>query len=320
MVALNNPSTTKSDALLLLTATIWGFTFVAQRLGMDYVGPFTFNGMRFALGAISLTPLLIFSPRKETMSMAADPHPSFRSVMVGGGLTGIVLFAGASLQQIGLVHTTAGNAGFITGLYVIIIPILGLLWKQRTGFGTWIGAILAAVGLYLLSVTENLSLQTGDTFVLFGAFFWAGHVLLIGRFSPKIDPILLAISQSTVCSILSLTTAVFLETTTLKELTSAAFPIFYGGFFSVGIAYTLQIIAQQSAHPAHAAILMSLEAVFALAGGWLILNEVLSHRALFGCSLMLSGMLFTQLWNIFRPYPQGMEHVRAAAHFSRDHQ
>ena len=277
-----------------------------QRMGMTHVGPFTYNGLRFALGAISLTPLLVLRPNKGTRSKTGDPDPPFRSVMVGGSLTGIVLFAGASLQQIGLVYTTAGNAGFITGLYVIIIPILGLFWRQQTGFGTWIGAILAAMGLYLLSVTDNLSLQTGDILVLFSAFFWAGHVLLIGRFSPRIDPILLAVSQSTVCSILSLTTAVFLETTTLKGLIGAAFPVFYGGFFSVGIAYTLQIIAQQSAHPAHAAILMSLEAVFALTGGWLILNEMLSYRALFGCALMLSGMLFAQLWNIFRPPPQDM--------------
>jgi drug/metabolite transporter (DMT)-like permease len=297
----SNGSIIKSDALLLLTAAIWGSTFVFQRLGMMHVGPSTYNGVRFALGAISLVPLLFIHPGKSAINPSTHPPLRTRSIMTVGALVGAVLFAGSSLQQIGLVYTTASNAGFITGLYIIIVPILGLLWKQKTGPGTWVGAMLATLGLYFLSVTENWSVQTGDLLVLFGAFFWAGHVLLIGRFSPRINPIQLAISQSAVCSILSLIAASILETITLEGLMGAAFPIFYGGFFSVGIAYTLQVIAQQSAHPAHAAILMSLESVFALLGGRMVLGEMLSYRGLIGCALMLSGVLITQLWNLLKP-------------------
>ncbi len=293
-----NTSAAKSDVLLFLTATIWGLTFVFQRMAMADVGPYTYNGVRFAVGAVSLIPLLLAFPERESTPFAVDRPMRSESVIPIGILLGVVLFAGSSLQQIGLVYTTAGNAGFITGLYVIIVPILGMFWKQKTDSGTWIGAILAAWGLYLLSVTEALTIQAGDLLVFIGAFFWAGHVLLVGHFSPRMHPILLAICQSTVCALLSLLSALMLETITMEGLIRAALPIFYGGFFSVGIAYTLQIIAQQNAHPAHAAILMSLEAVFALGGGWFILDEVVSYRGLLGCGLMLAGMLLAQLWNM----------------------
>jgi drug/metabolite transporter (DMT)-like permease len=250
------------------------------------------------VGAVSLIPILLAFPESESTRLAVVGPMRSRSIIPIGMLLGVVLFAGSSLQQIGLVYTTAGNAGFITGLYVIIVPILGMIWKQKTDSGTWIGAILAAWGLYLLSVTADLTIQVGDLLVFIGAFFWAGHVLLVGHFSPRVHPILLAICQSTVCSLLSLLSALVLETITIEGLLRAALPIFYGGFFSVGIAYTLQIIAQQDAHPAHAAILMSLEAVFALAGGWFILGEAVSYRGLLGCGLMLAGMLLAQLWNM----------------------
>jgi drug/metabolite transporter (DMT)-like permease len=243
--------TIKSDALLLTTAIIWGFAFVAQRVGMDYVGPFTFNGIRFAIGSLSLLPLALFS--------------------------------GASLQQIGLVYTTAGKAGFITGLYVIIVPLLGLFWRQQPKIGTWIGAVLAAIGLYFLSVTEEFTIELGDLLVLIGAFFWAAHVLIIGWLSPRINPVKLAFSQYVACSVLSLITACLIEDITMLSIFQAAIPILYGGLLSVGIAYTLQVIAQRDAHPAHAAILLSLEAVFAAIGGWLILGEIISARGLFGC-------------------------------------
>ncbi len=178
-------------------------------------------------------------------------------------------------------YTTAGKAGFITGLYVIIVPILGLFWRQQPQIGTWVGAILAAFGLYFLSVTEELTIEPGDFLVLIGAFFWAAHVLIIGWLSPRINPIKLAFSQYVACSILSLITASIVEDITLSSIFLAAIPILYGGLISVGIAYTLQVVAQRDAHPAHAAILLSLEAVFAAIGGWLILGEILSARGLF---------------------------------------
>ncbi len=261
--------TLKSDALLMLTATIWGFAFVAQRVGMEYVGPFTFNGVRFALGSLSLVPLMLLKRKNPSAIAALLPPADRQTVAWGGALAGLVLFMGASLQQVGLVHTTAGNAGFITGLYVVIVPLLGLFWRQRPDLGTWIGALLAATGLYLLSVTAAFEIAFGDLLVLVGAFFWAAHVLIIGWLSPRIESIQLACIQFAVCSLLSLITAAALETMTLQGLMGAALPILYGGLLSVGVAYTLQVVAQRDARPAHAAIILSLESVFAALGGWL---------------------------------------------------
>lgn len=285
----------KSDSLLLLTAFIWGTAFVAQRVGMDHVGPFTFNGLRFALGSLSLLPLLYLFRERQQVPSFIRPQAGLKMILFGGCLAGTLLFLGASLQQVGLVYTTAGKAGFITGLYVVIVPLLGLFWKQNPGLGTWLGAALAAIGLYLLSVTKALTLSFGDLLELIGAFFWAGHVLILGWLSPKIDSLKLAFVQFAVCSLLSLCVALFSETASLPAIMAAAVPILYGGLVSIGIAYTLQVVAQREAKPAHAAILLSMEAVFAALGGWVILGETLSVRGLIGCSLMLSGMLLSQL-------------------------
>jgi drug/metabolite transporter (DMT)-like permease len=218
-----------------------------------------------------------------------------KAIVLGGGLAGLFLFLGASLQQLGIVHTTAGKAGFITGLYVVIVPILGLFWGRRSGLGTWLGAILAAVGLYFLSVTEHLSISPGDLLVLIAAFVWAGHVHIIGWLSPRADSVKLAFLQFAVCSVLSLIMALFVETMTTEGLYGAVIPILYAGLISSGVAYTLQVVAQRRARPAPAAIILSLEAVFAAVGGWLILGEILSERELFGCVLMLGGMLLSQI-------------------------
>jgi len=292
----------KSDALLLLTAIIWGFAFVAQRIGMDYVGPFTFNGVRFALGSLVLLPLILRNRTIQNKSKTIPDSLDTRTIVLGGALAGLAIFAGASLQQVGLVYTTAGNAGFITGLYVVIVPILGLFWRQQPRLGTWIGAILAAVGLYFLCITERFTISFGDFLELIGAFFWAGHVLILGWLSPKIDSLKLAFFQYAACSFLSLMTAVLWEVVSLSGILQATVPILYGGVCSVGIAYTLQVVAQRHAHPAHAAILLSLEAVFAALGGWLILDETMTARGLLGCTLMLSGMLLSQLWGILSEY------------------
>ena len=281
-----------SDALLLLTAIIWGFAFVAQRVGMDYVGPFTFNGIRFALGSLVLIPFLA----KRDSLYSGRFYGGINALVRGGGVAGAVLFAGASLQQIGLVYTTAGNAGFITGLYVVMVPILGLFWGQKTDTGTWLGALIATVGLYLLSVTGRFTIAFGDFLELLGAFFWAGHVLIIGRLSPKFHSPTLAFIQFAVCSLLSLIAAALFEEVMLSALIKATVPIAYAGALSVGVAYTLQVVGQKYAHPAHASILLSLEAVFAAVGGWLFLGEVLTPRGRLGCTLMLAGMLLSQLW------------------------
>ena len=292
--------TYRADALLLLTATIWGFAFVAQRVGMAYVGPYTFNGVRFALGSLSLVPLLLFLERRAMSAGRVFPRTPWSRLFWGGGLAGLFLFAGASLQQVGLVYTTAGNAGFITGLYVVIVPIMGLFVRQQTHAGTWLGVFLAATGLYFLSITTALTIAWGDLLVLVGAFFWAAHVLIIGWLSPRMEALRLAITQFAVCAILSLLVAGAMETITWKGLRQAAIPVLYGGLGSVGVAYTLQVVAQKDAHPAHAAIFLSLEAVFAAIGGWWLLSEILTPRTLLGCGLMLAGMLVSQLWGFLR--------------------
>jgi drug/metabolite transporter (DMT)-like permease len=282
----------RAELLLLLAAVIWGFAFVAQRVGMEHVGPFTYNGVRFVLGALSLLPLLWLGRRS-----AAPLGPGgWRPILGGGLLAGLILFAGASLQQVGIVHTTAGKAGFITGLYVVIVPVLGLLWGHRTPWSTWTGAALAVAGLYLLTLTDAFTLAEGDGLVLVGAFFWAGHVLVIGWLSGRhVEPILLACLQFIVCAVLSLAVAAATEPITASGLRGGALPILYGGLLSVGIAYTLQVVAQRDAAPAHAAIILSLETGFAALGGWLLLNETLSGRGLIGCALMFAGMLLSQL-------------------------
>ena len=295
MAATMKQGSLKSDAILLVTALIWGFAFVAQRAGMVYVEPFTFNGVRFALGSLSLVPLLVVQRSKSNRSGNAQPKANNRTALMGGVLAGSVLFVAASLQQIGLVYTTAGKAGFITGLYVIIVPILGLLTRHKPDISTWIGAILAAVGLYLLSITGKFFISRGDLLVLISAFFWAVHVHIIGWFSTRTNTIVLAFLQFVTCSILSLTTAVFTEVIAIQRLLKAALPILYGGLVSVGIAYTLQVVAQRYTHPSHAAIVLSLETVFAAVGGWIILGEVLALRGFIGCVLIFVGIILSQL-------------------------
>ena len=291
------PQHLKSDLLFLLSATIWGFAFVAQRMGMDHVGPFTFNGIRFLLGAMVLVPF-IYRNRNDQAAKNDGQRINTKRLLLYGSLAGLTIFAGASLQQVGLVYTTAGKAGFITGLYVVIVPIMGLLWGQRTTAGSWGGALMAAAGMYLLSVNEDFTIAFGDLLELIGAVLWACHIHLIGWLSPKTDSLRLAFIQFMVCAAASLMTAMVVESASAASIAAAALPILYGGALSVGVAYTLQVVAQRHAHPAHAAILLSLEAVFAAVGGWLILGEVMSGKGLLGCCLMFAGMLVSQLYGL----------------------
>ena len=279
----------KADVLLLVAACIWGAAFVAQRAGMRHVEPMTFNGVRFALGTVVLLPMVVRRRRGAERRLLAG----WRAV-AGGGLAGLILCVAVSFQQFGLVYTTAGKAGFITGLYVVIVPFLGVFVGQRAGRGAWIGAALAAGGLYLLSVVGRFTLAPGDSLVLAGAVFWAVHILVLGWLSPGMEPILLAAVQFATCSLLSMAIALVTETIEIAGLLAAGIPILYGGIMSVGVAYTLQVVAQRHAPSAHAAIILSLEAVFAALAGWLILGEVLSPRGLVGCALMLAGMFVSR--------------------------
>ncbi len=299
-------SRSRANLLLLLTAVIWGFAFVAQRSSMAHVGPFTFNAVRFLIGGLALLPLMVILDRRRAAAQAPVVAFGNRGLLIGGALAGSVIFAAATLQQMGIAHTTAGKAGFITSLYVVLVPLLGLALGHRPPAAVWAGAVLAAVGLYFLTIEGGgLRMAWGDALVLAGAFLWAGHVLLIGHLSPGTDPVKLAFLQFMACATLSALAAALTETTSLDALRAALAPILYAGIMSVGVGYTLQVIAQGHTRPADAAILLSLEAVFAVIGGWLLLGEQLSARALFGCALMLVGILISQ-W-VGRPRDTGVE-------------
>ena len=306
-----------ADILLLLTACIWGFGFVAQRSGMEYVGPFAFNGIRFILGSLSLLPLIIWRKREGTIQEAIP----------AALIAGTCVFFGVTLQQLGMIFTTAGNAGFITGLYVVLTPIFGIFLGRKTKPATWIGMVFTFIGLYFISAAGNLNeINPGDIIIAVGAVFWTFHVLLIDRLVKKIDPIVLSSGQFFFCGLFSLVAAFLIEpflagwlsgllqTTGLLEWTpfpallkglltgtiaielvsGAIIPILFGGLASVGIAYTLQVIAQKDAPPAHATIILCLEGCFAALGGIILLHEPLGTWTIFGFSLMLTGMLVSQ--------------------------
>lgn len=286
----------KASILLLVTAAIWGFAFVAQRVGMQHLGAFTFNAVRFALGSISLIPVIYFvgkSNRKKGVHEKKEEN-DWKTIFKYGIIAGSILFTAATLQQVGLIYTTAGKAGFITSLYIVLVPILGLFLRQKSNAFIWVGAIVAAVGLYFLSINEDLTIQFGDLLQLIGAFFWAAHILVIGEIASKINSLKLSSAQFATCSILSLLAAIMFEDIQMANILRAGIPILYGGIMSVGVAYTLQVIAQKNAKPSHAAIALSMEAVFAALGGALLLSEVMPLRGYFGALLMLTGMLISQ--------------------------
>lgn len=275
-----------NDTLLMITALIWGLAFVAQRVGMEHIGPFTYNGVRFLLGAGVLIPLALWrSPM---------PRARWGGLSRSAVLAGLALFAAASLQQVGLVYTSAGNAGFITGLYVVLVPLIGLGRRQRVGPERWLAVGLAVGGLYLLSVRQGLAINPGDLFVMGSAFFFALHVQLIDYMSRRNSALWLSLAQYVVVGAASLAIGLSVEPVSIEAFRGASTAIIYGGLGSISIAYTLQVIAQRKAAPSHAAIILSLEGTFAALGGWLILGEMLSSRALVGCALLLAGMLLSQ--------------------------
>lgn len=283
--------------MLFTTAAIWGVGFVFQREGMDLIGPFTFNTARFIIGALSVIPVILLFPGKTAKDGEA------KATLVGGILAGVVLFVGISLQQIGLVHTSAGKAAFITGMYIVFVPVFGIFLGQKIGGKVWVAGGIAVIGLYLLSITDQMQFAQGDGLVLIGAVFWAFQVLVTAHYSQKINGPKFALVQFVTVAILSLPFALVLEVITLDGLLSAAKPLLFTGLVATGLAITLQILAQARVPSTQAAMIMSLETVFGAFSGWLFLGEILSTRMLIGAGLMLLGIVIAQLPGLRKQKP-----------------
>jgi drug/metabolite transporter (DMT)-like permease len=293
----------QADLTLLLVAVIWGSAFVVQRIAAVQVGVFWFNGLRFLLGALVLLPFA----RQDVSNFSTLAFGGSESAFTAKGrrqflailTAGCLLWAGAAFQQTGLVYTTAANAGFITGLYVVLIPLfLALRGRQSLRLATWAASLLAASGLFLLSTGGQMQVNPGDGLELAGAVFWALHVILIGWMVQRIPVLTLAIGQYLVCALLNILTGLVVETGTLAALANNWWVIAYAGALSVGLGYTLQAKGQRLAPPADAAIILCSEAVFAALFGWLFLDEKLSALQLVGCGVMLAGMLLAQSGSI----------------------
>ena len=283
----------RADVIMLITAAIWGFAFVAQREGMETMGPFLFNGARFFIGVAVLAPLVWYLSKKKKTSNKEEV--STKKLLFAGTIAGLFLFAACSFQQVGLQYTTAGKSGFITGLYIFFVPLIGIFLGQKTNSGTWIGAMIALIGLYLLSIKDDFSFAEGDLLQLICAVFFAAHVLVIGFLAKRMDPLKLSLIQYIVSAVLSLFIAMAIEVIRWDMIVDTAIPLLYAGGMSIGVGYTLQVVAQQHAKSSHAAIILGLEGAFAALGGWLLLDEQLTTRGVIGCVLMLTGMLLSQL-------------------------
>ena len=292
---------TKNKFLLLLTAFIWGVAFVAQSVGMDYVGPLTFNAVRFIIGAIFLIPCIAFLDKlKEKENQAAGKNtpaaPQNKKVLITGGICcGIAIAAASTLQQYGIAYTTVGKAGFITALYIVIVPILGIFLKKKPRLIIWFSVLLALVGLYFLCMTDSLSFSKGDTLVLLCAFVFSLHIMIIDHFSPMVDGVRMSCIQFAVAGILCGIPALIFEHPTFSSLIAAWAPVLYAGILSCGVAYTLQIVAQKNYDPTVASLLLSLESVFSVLAGWVILHQSLSPREIFGCVLVFIAIILVQL-------------------------
>lgn len=280
--------------LLIMIAAIWGSGFVAQRAGMETLGPLSFNAARFVLAILSLLPVWWY--QQQRLRRETEQTVEYGTVFWAGGLlAGTVMFAGFTLQQMGLQYTTAGNAGFITSIYIVLVPLLGLLLGQTTRLYTWVGIGLAVVGLYNLSIGPDFSINQGDWLELLGSLFWAVHVLTLGWLSPRLkDLVGLSILQFVVAACWAIITAQWLEQPHWADFVTAAVPLLYSGFIVSGLGFTLQLVAQRTVSSSVAALILSGEAVFALIAGWLFLGEDVGSKQLFGCSLMLAGMLISQ--------------------------
>lgn len=300
-----NKKTLIGNIMLFTTAIIWGTAFVAQRVGMDHIEPFTFGASRYILATLALLPVIYFLNSKKNKTEKSDyyeffPTPEQKKAerlayLKGGTICGCVLFIASSLQQVGLVYTSAGKAGFITALYIVLVPIFGIFLKKKVRALTWLGVILATIGLYLLCIKTGFTYEFGDLIIFIGAFFWTGHILCCDYFTKISDPVKLSCVQFFVTFVFSTIVAFIFETPTWAGIVECTIPIVYCGVFSAGIGYTLQMVAQKDTDPAIASLILSLEAVFGALGGYFLLGEILSVRELLGCAIMFTAIIIAQL-------------------------
>lgn len=290
----------KNFLLLFTAAVIWGVAFVAQSVGMDYVGPYTFNMVRTLLGGLVLIPCIFLLGRKNARKDGKKDQPSKaldrpRDLIIGGGLCGIMLFISTSLQQVGIQYTTVGKAGFITALYIIIVPILGIFLKKKPGLRIWISVVIALAGLYLLCMTGSLSLSKGDFLILICSFCFSIHIMVVDHFSEKVSGTKLSCIQFFVTAVLSAIPMFLLETPRMSNILQAWLPILYAGILSCGVAYTFQIIGQKGCDPTIASLILSLESVVSVLAGWVILHQNLSAKEITGCVLMFAAIILAQV-------------------------
>lgn len=288
--------------MLLVASAIWGSAFVAQRLGAEAMPPAAFTAVRHLLGALVLVPAVVWYDRSRRITPREGRYRT-RSVLVPGAVIGVALFAGSYLQQFGLEYTTAGNAGFITSLYMVFVPLAGRFLGHRISTWAWGGVALATVGLYLLSVREGFAMSLGDTLVLACAVAWTVQILLIDRYAPSLDPLRLAATEFFACGVLATVVALVTETDPFAGTRAAAVPLLYAAVLSTGVAFTLQVLAQRDTKPSTAALIMALESVFAATAGALYLGERMDARSLVGCALMLVGIVAAQRNPAAEPVP-----------------
>lgn len=279
---------------MVVGAIIWGAAFVAQSVGAEHVGPFAFGAIRFFLGSLVLVPVMLIMRSRRPKPDAPDAPLS--DYLKAGAICGAALFAGASLQQYGLMYSSVGNAGFVTSLYIVLVPLFGFLFfKRRLSLRTVTAVLVATGGVYLLCISSDFSVNRGDLYTMAGSVFWAAQILLLERFSQNLDGIKFALFEFMSCSLLSAAASLFFERTTWAGVAAAAIPLLYCGLLSVGVGFTAQIICVKYTDPIVASLIMSAESPFAALFGWLILGEGMTSRQLIGAALVFAGVVICQL-------------------------
>ena len=285
-----------SVAELFLTAFIWGIAFVAQSVGMDYIGPFTFNCIRFLIGGIVLIPVILVFGRDKKEERTQEETKMYRkNTILGGIVCGFFLWSASTFQQFGIVNTSVGKAGFITALYIVLVPILGVFLHKKVTPLMWLSVIIAVIGFYMLCISGHVTINKGDLYVLVCAVLFSFHILVIDHFSPGGNGIAISCIQFFVSGIISAVLMALFESPQITQILAAYVPLLYAGVMSCGVAYTLQILGQKHTEPTVACLIMSLESVFSALAGWVILHEKLSAKELLGCALVFLAVILAQL-------------------------